>query len=249
MSRKAREFAVIPKTAKNSLMIKPQTEKYLFVLQLLLTSFSDNREAWQEIFATINSYSTSLLLKLNTGKLYLPPAQISDKAIKVSTEFLGNYKLQREINSNYKIEASFAGVLKWKCYEAMYASKEADMEISLSSMKTDDDKELEEKSVTLNLKDFLYSSDKNISTFLEEDSLLNIIKELKKVLKEVDEVVSTKVSLMIKLYLLLPKNKKRVDSFFKKQFIKDNREWLVLEYVKMEIKKRINDLMETSSYI
>ncbi len=126
------------KVGRNELKRKPNTEKYLFNLQLIYTSLREI-EIWDEFFKLIKQYSTSIVLKKNTGKVYLPPEQINEKVTNVCSKFMEQY-LKSE---DFKIEASFFGVLDKKAFEALYSTKNEDTTLSLNSLIADQDKDLE----------------------------------------------------------------------------------------------------------
>lgn len=58
----------IPKTGRNALIVKPDTERYLFNLQLIYTSLRDP-VIWDDFFRYILKYANSIVLKKNTGKV------------------------------------------------------------------------------------------------------------------------------------------------------------------------------------
>jgi len=128
----------IPKTGRNALIVKPDTERYLFNLQLIYTSLRDP-VIWDDFFRYILKYANSIVLKKNTGKVYLPPDQIGDKITNVTSKFMEKYLK----SDSYKIEASFFGVLDKKAFEALYDCKEEDLTLSLNSILGDEDKDME----------------------------------------------------------------------------------------------------------
>lgn len=128
----------IPKTGRNALIVKPDTERYLFNLQLIYTSLRDP-VIWDDFFRYILKYANSIVLKKNTGKVYLPPDQIGDKITNVTSKFMEKYLK----SDSYKIEASFFGVLDKKAFEALYDCKEEDLTLSLNSILGDEDRDME----------------------------------------------------------------------------------------------------------
>lgn len=128
----------IPKEGKNALKIKPVTERYLFNLQLIYTSLRE-RSVWDAFFSYVLNYAKSFTLKGNTGKVYLPPDQIQDKVVNLTSKFMEKYLK----SSEYKVEASFGGILERKAFEALHGEKDEELCLSLNNVLGDEDRDME----------------------------------------------------------------------------------------------------------
>lgn len=95
---------------------KPATEIALEELQNRFLKDRDLRilaEMYQELWP----YVRSLLLKFIKNKIFLPPEMVSDTSKDICLLILDKYRTKPD----FKIESSFAGYLKFKIIEILYA--------------------------------------------------------------------------------------------------------------------------------
>jgi hypothetical protein len=97
--------------------VKPITEQLLTDLQ---EEYLKTRDivVYQQIFSEILPYARSLILKKNTGKIWLSPDLVDSAALETTVKFMSLYQ-----NPDFKINASFAGILGFKLLEALYGPK------------------------------------------------------------------------------------------------------------------------------
>ena len=183
----------IPKIGRNALIVKPDTERYLFNLQLIYTSLRDPA-VWDDFFKYILKYANSIVLKKNTGKVYLPPDQIGDKITNVTSKFMEKYLK----SDSYKIEASFFGVLDKKAFEALYDCKDEDLTLSLNSILGDEDKDME-TTKGLQMQNAVISKSSSLLDSLVEEDIFT--KYSKNTTKEVIQIYSDLIT-EIKGYML-----------------------------------------------
>lgn len=236
MPRKRKSMERLEKTGVNSIALKPETEQYLFTLQLIYTSLRD-KQSWNEIFLTAHSYTNSIILKLNTGKKFVCPTIIDQKLSKAVSEFM-----ERFLEEDFKIEASFAGSLKWKALESFYGTKEEDVHVSLNSLVGDGSHSVEDGQEASKFNNFFIDSVESV-----EDSLvrINLYQEVLKIFQEFDEIVkSPKLRVLIRLYTFLeirgPRTK-HIREFFYKNHTVNNKEKLLLKTTQLELYKRLRE--------
>ena len=137
---------------------KPITEIKLEELQ---HKFLENRNIRfvPLIYDELYPYTRSLLLKFIKNKIFLPPEVISDTTKDVCLLIIDKYRTRPD----FKIEASFAGYLKYKILEVLYAPQKVweeqcgSLNAVISSDKKNKEKntELSELSETLKF-DYLF---------------------------------------------------------------------------------------------
>ncbi len=119
---------------------KPATEQELFSLQEEFLNRRDqydkevqewikdttkpkpvdtSTEIWSKMLSIIYKYAASLIKKRTTGKKYIEPEEISDKALDAAFKFMSAYNRK----PNFAIGASFAGNLMWKVIEVTSEDK------------------------------------------------------------------------------------------------------------------------------
>ncbi len=103
--------------AKAKTSVKPETERILYELQESYLK-DRNKSDYDKMFILMISYSKSLLLKLLKGKTFLPQDTVEDYAIEASLKMMSEYN-----KPNYKIDLSFAGLLRLKLLECLWAPK------------------------------------------------------------------------------------------------------------------------------
>lgn len=131
-------FENTQRTAYNALFYKPKTEQELFNLQMLYRITKDQK-VWDLFFEIVTIYATSLIKKKNTGKIFLEPQIVTDKAYEASIELMELYKIRKDFN----IYASFAGMLSLKVSSALHFYKEDESNLSFNTFLGDESKDLE----------------------------------------------------------------------------------------------------------
>lgn len=231
---------------------KPQTEQDLFKFQeeYLKTRDIDPEKAnqiWKDMFSLIYDYSVSLLKQRLKNKTYISPDEVADKSTMATINFMNQYLARR----NFRVGASFAGMLKFKVVEALYKNKNDERNFSLNTTVNDTDTEL---SNLINL-DTLSENEICVDTSKQEiDNIINrdfVQKTIKKLFKDTDEILDDNIediykeqyiSILFRMLLLLQlKKSKKSDT--KRCFLDlfwqdtDIQEFLELSY--MELYKRL----------
>lgn len=200
-----------------SLDKKPATEQELFLLQEEFLNRRDDYdrkvqewikdtskpkpvdtslEIWSKMLAIIYNYAASLIKKRNTGKKYIEPDDIADKAFEAAFKFMSAYNRRPD----FAIGASFAGNLMWKVLEATSEDKK----ISLNQP-TSYDAQLELID-TLQEDDFTHIGGlRNVSLNPEDIYITNNENIIGEILDELDQEVgkSSKLAFLARLYLLI----------------------------------------------
>lgn len=216
---------------------KPETEQKLEELQ---TIYLETRDAqiWKEMFDIMIKYARSLTLKVNKGKVFLEPDHVlgvaTDAAIKV---------MERYNDPNFKIDHSFAGLLRWKVIESLYGGWEEDVHLSLNFIMQEDASskvelgDLQEKlgATTLGA---------NFTVELDEDSFDDLVAVVKDILKEFDLACDNyRLTLLSRLYLLLLLRKSKIRhslSIFKRYLNLTPKEEEVLDLLLLEVRNRLS---------
>lgn len=239
---------------------KPPTEQALFALQKeLFAKRKEYKEAieewaknpegpkpvngaskvWSKMLEICFSYSKSMILKRNTGGKFMEPEDVDDKAIDTALAFMNQY-LRRE---DFVVEASFAGLIKFKIIETLYKGRE-DYHISLNQIISDDSKtELIDGLTDSNYQSILCTNFGNP----EEDVLKETPKEIiHEVLKELDEelghdsVLAFKARLYLTIILRSPKTR-HIKRLFLEHWADDYRTEQVLETTVLELHNRLKE--------
>ena len=221
--------------------IKPPTEILLDSLQeeYLLTR---DEKIWQEMFTTCVPYAKSLILKKIKSKVFLEPDYIDECSVSVVLRFLNQYKT----NKKFKVEHSFAGMMRFKVLEVLYGSKHEDDHVSLNYYMADDSKSELGDYLTkigytnvLNPNEEKYYNPENI-IYSGSDSYSSV----KEVLRELDETISDnkRLQLLLRLRVIMmfryPRSR-HADSVFKKHFAKDYKEECIIDQTLLEIRNRL----------
>lgn len=200
-----------------SLDKKPATEQELFLLQEEFLNRRDDYdrkvqewikdtskpkpvdtslEIWSKMLAIIYNYAASLIKKRNTGKRYIEPDDIADKAFEAAFKFMSAYNRRPD----FAIGASFAGNLMWKVLEATSEDKK----ISLNQP-TSYDAQIELID-TLQEDNFTHIGGlRNVSLNPEDVYITNNENIIGEILEELDQEVgkSSKLAFIARLYLLI----------------------------------------------
>lgn len=112
----------------------PQTELELRRLQELYLEDSSNQEVMDKYFFLLRTYARSLALKTIKKKgIYLLPERVDEIATDATIFLMNQYS-----KAGWKVNVSFAGILKWKVYEAMYEQADNEQNSSLNATFTND---------------------------------------------------------------------------------------------------------------
>ena len=109
----------------------PQTEKQLKELQTLFLQDRNNQKVKDDFILLLRQYARSLTLKeIKKKGIFLEPWRVDEIATDATIQLYRQYS-----KPGWQVFASFAGALKWKIYNAMYAP--AQEEIALKSSLND----------------------------------------------------------------------------------------------------------------
>jgi len=216
---------------------KPETEQKLEELQTIYLETRDT-QIWKEMFDIMIRYARSLTLKVNKGKVFLEPDHVlgvaTDAAIKV---------MERYNDPTFKIDHSFAGLLRWKVIESLYGGWEEDVHLSLNFIMQEDASskvelgDLQEKlgATTLGA---------NFTVELDEASFDDLVAVVKDILKEFDLACDNyRLTLLSRLYLLLLLRKSKIRhslSIFKRYLNLTPKEEEVLDLLLLEVRNRLS---------
>lgn len=207
---------------------KPATEQKLFELQDKWLATKDSK-VWSEMYMIISSYMRSLILKKLTNKIFLEKEEIDDKNNKAVIKFMSQYLT----NPNFKIGASFAGMMKWQVLSVLYGKEEKIKYESLEKTLSDD------SSTTLG--DIIHNDEYTNNAFLKtsaKDIFEEVIYELNKT------KVDSKTKSLIYMYLILclrePKNH-HSKKIFQQNFFSDFKKRKILNLTLLEIYNRLKE--------
>jgi hypothetical protein len=220
---------------------KPLTEIQLMDLQTKLLACRDE-DTWQGMFTIMISYSRSLLLKINKGKVYLEPSHVlgvaTDAAIKIMRRYTED--------PSFKIDASFAGLLHWKVIESLYGNYEEETNVSWNHIISTESGHVTELGDLQSILDDSeldamkrYEPDYNV---LSTEVLSNIVTT---VIKDFDGAVDNyRLSLLGRAFVLLilrqPRARKAPEAF-KQHLAKNTKEEEVLDLLLLEIKAKMSE--------
>jgi hypothetical protein len=112
----------------------PKTELELQQLQELYLKDRNNQEVIDKYFFLLRVYARSIALKVIKRKgIYLPPERVDEISTDATLLLLDQYSKE-----GWKVTVSFAGILIWKVYEAMYDQAEDEQNSSLNTTFTSD---------------------------------------------------------------------------------------------------------------
>lgn len=213
---------------------KPDTEQQLFKLQDQYLRTRDIN-VWRQMYDICFWYMRSMILQRCTGKMYLEPDEVFDKANGATVEFMSQYLN----NPNFEVGASFAGMMKWKVVWVLYKDKDQEQTISLNQKIYDSQKELGDFVGTR--EDELENDYVNPEDEVCKVDMKNILDEM---LEEFDEAIKydPRLEVLIRLYMLLyirdPRNANTKKAFIDR-WAPDFKTAQLLEYVMLEFYKRI----------
>lgn len=208
MARVARTKAVIYSTP-------PETE---LRLQDLQSKFLDpngcSKEDRDEFFSVMRMYARSIALQIIKSKgIVLPPERIDEVCTDAALAIFKQYR-----KAGWKVEASFAGALKWKVFEVLFGPKNEETHYSLNNTFTDDvdSKEMIDlvSSSSLPWSNEAYCDDPE-RTFLNQYN--SVMDEINRLLDEAYEILDYRLYIRFLPWLLLnirkPKTRNVMRSF------------------------------------
>ena len=194
MGRVARTKAVI---------YSPPTETELR-LQELQDKFLDpngcSKADKDEFFLVMRMYARSITLQMIKSKgLVLPPERVDEVCTDATLAILKQYQ-----KVGWKIEASFAGALRWKVIESLYGPKNEESHYSLNTTFSDDtdSKEMLDlvSSSSLPWSNDSYCDDPEETTFNQYSA---VVEEVNRLLDEAYEILDYRLYLRFLPWLLL----------------------------------------------
>lgn len=112
----------------------PKTELELQELQKKFLADRSDKKVREEYFLLLRIYARSIALKVIKRKgIYLTPERVDEISTDATLAVMKQYEKE-----GWSISVSFAGVLIWKVYEAMYSQANEEMNSSLNLTFTDD---------------------------------------------------------------------------------------------------------------
>ena len=233
MGRVARTKAVI-----NS----PPTETELR-LQELQEKFLDpngcSKADKDEFFLVMRMYARSITLQMIKSKgLVLPPERVDEVCTDATLAILKQYQ-----KVGWKIEASFAGALRWKVIESLYGPKNEESHYSLNTTFSDDtdSKEMLDlvSSSSLPWSNDSYCDDPEETTFNQYSA---VVEEVNRLLDEAYEILDYRLYVRFLPWLLLNIRKTRarnVMQTFTSCFL-TSREESAFELLLLELRNRLS---------
>lgn len=121
--------------SSNSYGVPPQTELDCRRLQEEFLKPNCPKKIKDDYFMLLRVYARSLALKeIKRKNIFLPPERVDE----ICTDAVILTMNQYQKNPGWKIEASFAGMLRWKIVEAMYKPAKEERNFSLNTTFSDD---------------------------------------------------------------------------------------------------------------
>ena len=233
MGRVARTKAVI---------YSPPTETELR-LQELQEKFLDpngcSKADKDEFFLVMRMYARSITLQMIKSKgLVLPPERVDEVCTDATLAILKQYQ-----KVGWKIEASFAGALRWKVIESLYGPKNEESHYSLNTTFSDDtdSKEMLDlvSSSSLPWSNDSYCDDPEDTTFNQYSA---VVEEVNRLLDEAYEILDYRLYVRFLPWLLLNIRKTRarnVMQTFTSCFL-TSREESAFELLLLELRNRLS---------
>lgn len=233
-------------TTTKQYSMPPETEVTLQGLQEKYLSPNRTQKDIDNYFLLMRQYARSLVLKqcARTRK-FLTPERVDEIATDSTIRLFEQYTTI----PNWKINSSFAGMLIWKVYEAMYKHKNDDWNISLESKiynSSNDSSNKELKDVVSDTEDTDYSnnfyeekSDNPINDLLNEENV--IMTEVDDLLFDAHKNLPYTMYLKFIAWLVLKFRKaksKNVSEFFDEMWL-DNKEIRVFDILFLEFRNRL----------
>lgn len=238
---------------------KPQTEQELFKLEKELyekradykkkieewkknpntnnAPLDESLQVWSKMLGIVFMYAKSMILKRNKKKqMFTEMEDIEDKAIEAALVFMNQYNRR----DDYKVDASFAGALKFKIIEVLYGGRE-DNHVSINQIvDIQNETELLDASFgKVNL--FMTPNIDEPTTFIEKQTVWDVISG---VLDELEEVLGkgSRIVFLVRLYLVIVFRNSRIrhtKRLFLDTWAKDYKIEQVLESSVLEVFNRL----------
>lgn len=222
----------------------PETEVRLQELQRDFLQPVCSKQVRDEFFLLLRVYARSITLKeIKRKGVVLPPERVDEISTDATLLLLNQYNKE-----GWRVEASFAGVLRWKVVEALYSKANDDMNYSLNrTFSEDDNKEL--LSIVSNNENPFRDS----YSELEEDpgdlvvNSINVASdEVSNLIDQAYEILPYNTFLRFLPWILLQLRKpklKNIQTMFKSLFI-SSKEEAAFELLLMELRNRIYMLVK-----
>jgi hypothetical protein len=176
---------------------KPDTEIKLSDLQEKYLEDRDT-DTFQEIYSILIDYARSLTLKKIKGTVVLPADRVQEVAVDAATKIMTRYLK----DPDFKIEHSFAGLLKWKVIESLYGDKKEEIHYSLNHIVGKENAhqvELGDIQTTNNL-----FNEEHIEDFFREHNKKDLVDSIVNINKKVDALTKAPaLRIASRLYMLL----------------------------------------------
>lgn len=165
----------------------PQTELELQRLQRLFLEDKSNKDIREQYFLLLRVYARSIALKVIKRKgIYLSPERVDEISTDATIAVMKQYEKE-----GWSISVSFAGVLIWKVYEAMYAQANEEMNSSLN-LTFNSDNDSKEIMDYVGYNSTLPWNTKGKEAYeIHEDPARSIQKEVNVSFNEIKEVIDT----------------------------------------------------------
>ena len=233
MGRVARTKAVIysPPT-ETELKLQESQEKFL-------DPNGCSKSDKDEFFLVMRMYARSITLQMIKSKgLVLPPERVDEVCTDATLAILKQYQ-----KVGWKIEASFAGALRWKVIESLYGPKNEESHYSLNTTFSDDtdSKEMLDlvSSSSLPWSNDSYCDDPEETTFNQYSA---VVEEVNRLLDEAYEILDYRLYVRFLPWLLLNIRKTRarnVMQTFTSCFL-TSREESAFELLLLELRNRLS---------
>lgn len=222
----------------------PETELKLQELQKKYLADKSNKEVREEYFLLLRVYARSIALKVIKRKgIYLTPERVDEISTDATLAVMKQYD-----KAGWSISVSFAGVLIWKVYEAMYSSAKEEMNSSLNLTFTDEKDSKEVMDLVTSNSTLPWNTRGKDNYDVTENPANSILKEVNVSFDEIHYVIDEAYTMLpyktfyrfvIWLTLRIRKPKTRnVQNLFNNLFI-TNKEENAFEILLLEIHNRI----------
>lgn len=222
----------------------PQTELELQRLQKLFLEDKTNKQIREQYFMLLRVYARSIALKVIKRKgIFLTPERVDEISTDSTLAVMKQYEKE-----GWSISVSFAGVLIWKVYEAMYAQANEEMNSSLN-LTFSDEKESKEIMDFVGYNSTLPWNTKGKDTYdINENPANSLQKEVNVSFDEIREVIDNAYNMMpystylrFVAWLVLKMRKPKVRNILTlfNSYYLSNREDNLFEFLFLEIHNKI----------
>lgn len=222
----------------------PQTELELQRLQKLFLEDKTNKQIREQYFMLLRIYARSIALKVIKRKgIFLTPERVDEISTDSTLAVMKQYEKE-----GWSISVSFAGVLIWKVYEAMYAQANEEMNSSLN-LTFSDEKESKEIMDFVGYNSTLPWNTKGKDTYdINENPANSLQKEVNVSFDEIREVIDNAYNMMpystylrFIAWLVLKMRKPKVRNILTlfNSYYLSNREDNLFEFLFLEIHNKI----------